>query len=155
MPMDEDLYHQQSGVSIHTNPDTTPQSYNPWEIPTMGGYFQEAGALVLLNELGRLTVFVLWFGSKLLQHPTDMKTALIAARRLLESIGRANIESIHEYWEQVRGTPEFQDMKAAMLQLQLARGKESAAHPSLSEPPNSISSCSLATVLFNMAGRKA
>lgn len=66
MPMGEDLYHQLSGVSIHTNPNTTPQSYNPLEMPTMGGYFQGAGSLVLLNELGRLIVFILWFGSKLL-----------------------------------------------------------------------------------------
>ena len=81
MPMDEDLYHQLSGVSIHTNPNTTPQSYNPLEMPTMGGYFQGAGSLVLLNELGRLIVFILWFGSKLLQQPTDTKTALRSFQR--------------------------------------------------------------------------
>ena len=137
VPMDQDLYRQLSGVSVHTNPDTMPQNYNPLEVPTMGGYFQEAGAVVLLNELGRLIVFILWQGSNLLQQPADIKAALIAARTLLDSVGRASIMSIHEYWDQIRGTPEFQEMKAVMWQLQLARGKADTAHPLLSEKDGS------------------
>ena len=129
VPMDEGLYNQLSGVSIHTNPDTTPQSYNLLEMPTMGGYFQDAGALVILNELGRLIVFILWQGAKLLQQPADIQAALIASRSLLESVGHANIKSIHEYWDQIRGTPEFQEMKTVLWQLQLARRKAHTPHP--------------------------
>ena len=138
IPMDEDLYRQLSGLSIHTNPDTTPQGHNPLTVPTMGGYFQEVGALMTLNHLAGLIVFILLFGSTLLQQPADKKSALRATRRLVESIGGLNIGTAEDYWESVRVTTEFKRVEAAMRQYQTERTRVFAAHQSLSETDDSV-----------------
>ena len=52
LPMDQETYGLLSSKSVHANPHTSSQSHNLLSIPTMGGYFQEAGALLALNHLG-------------------------------------------------------------------------------------------------------
>ena len=133
MPMDETLYGRLSGMSIHANPETTPQSHSVLAIPTMGAYFQEVGALVVLNHLASLAGFALWFGSTLLQQPADQVIALKAARRLVESIGGIDIETAGEYREHVRGTTEFKELEMEMWQVQEERKREFAKHNTFSE----------------------
>ena len=133
IPMDESLYRKLSGVSIHTNPDTMPQSHSVLAIPTMGAYFQKMGALIVLNHLASLTGFTLWFGSTLLQQSTDRVIALKAARRLVESIGGIDIETAGEYREHVRGTTEFKELETVMRHEQEERRRKFAKHVTLSE----------------------
>ena len=133
IPMDESLYSRLSGVSIHANPGTTPQSHNVLDMPTMGAYFQEAGALVVLNHLASLAAFTLWFGSTLLQQPADRATALQTARRLVESIGGIDIETAGEYRKHVRATTEFKELEAVMREDQQERRKAFVHHLTLAE----------------------
>ena len=51
MPMDKHIYSLLSERSVHVNPHTTPQGHNALGLPTLGSYFQEAGALLVLNHL--------------------------------------------------------------------------------------------------------
>lgn len=133
IPMGESLYRKLSGISIHANPDTTPQSHNVLAIPTMGAYFQEAGALAVLNHLSYLVAFPLLFGSTLLRQPADRRVALEAARRLIESTGAIDIEEAAEFLELVRMTSEFKEWEAAMRHLQEERRRTFANHSTLSE----------------------
>ena len=133
IPMDESLYSRLSGISIHANPGTTPQSHNVLDMPTMGAYFQEAGALVVLNHLASLATFTLWFGSALLEQSADQAIALEAARRLAESIGSIDIETAGEYREHVRTTTEFKDLEAVMREGQEERRRVFSKHNMLSE----------------------
>lgn len=102
VPMGQELYGKLSGVSVHANPDTSPQNHNIPAIPTMGGYFQEVGALTTLNHLSVLVAFVLWFGSTLLRQPTDRSVALESSRELVRSVGGIDIERAEEYLRSVR-----------------------------------------------------
>ena len=52
LPMDRDTYGLLSRQSVHVNPETSPQSHNPFSLLTLGGYFQEVGVLLSLNHLG-------------------------------------------------------------------------------------------------------
>ena len=133
IPMNKSLYSILSGASIHANPGITPQSHNVLDLPTMGAYFQEVGALVVLNHLAPLAAFTLWFGSTLLQQPADQAIALKAARRLVESIGGIDIETAGESREHVRTTTEFKELEAAISEDQEERRMAFAKHNTLSE----------------------
>lgn len=50
VPIDESRYSLLSEESSHPNPETVPQRFTP-HLPTLGGYYQEAGVFVALNEL--------------------------------------------------------------------------------------------------------
>ena len=133
MPLDESLYSKLSGTSTHANPDTTPQSHNVVGLPTMGAYFQEAGALVVLNHIAQLIVFALLYATTLLQQSEDKVTALRAGRKLAESIGAIDLETVEEYQEEVRSTTDYRELEAALKQDQEERRREFAKHTALSE----------------------
>ena len=87
LPMNRETYGLLSTQSIHVNPDTSPQSHNPFSLPTLGGYFQEAGALVALNHLAGMVGWMLWLAVVLVKPPTDRKVIADASVSLLRSIG--------------------------------------------------------------------
>lgn len=51
VPTDSEKYGLLCEISVHVNPNTSPQSFNTAEIPTLGGYYQERGYLLCINEL--------------------------------------------------------------------------------------------------------
>ena len=107
LPMDQDTYGLLSRQSVHVNPETSPQSHNAFDLPTQGGYFQEAGALLALNHLGGMVGWVLWLAVTLIKPPTDRKVVVEASVALFRSIGAINLESVHDYFDRVRESPQY------------------------------------------------
>lgn len=132
-PMDQHLYRKLSGLSTHVEPATNPQGHNVFEIPTLGGFFQDTGALVALNHLSQLVMVALLYGATLLADREDKSVVLEAARTLGESIGGANLDSIGEHWSQIRLTPEFRAMEAQPMRQQKDRRAAFANHDTLTD----------------------
>ncbi len=107
LPMDQDIYGVLSRQSVHVNPQTSPQSHNLFNHPTLGGYFQEAGALLALNHLGGMVGWVLWLGATLIEPPTDRKVIFSASTDLFRSIGGINLNTIQDYFNEVRKSSQF------------------------------------------------
>lgn len=108
-PMDEHTYGELSRQSVHVNPETSPQNYNLFNRPTMGAYFQEAGALIVLNYLAGMVGCVLWFGATLIKPSTDRKVVIDASVALLRSIGDINMNSVQEYFDAIRQSLQFEE----------------------------------------------
>ena len=85
----------------------SPQSHNPFNHPTLGGYFQEAGALLALNHLGGMVGWVLWLAVAIIKPPTDRKVVVGASLALLRSIGGVNLNSVQDYFDGIRESPQF------------------------------------------------
>ena len=132
-PMDQHLYGKLSGMSTHTEPDTNPQSHNAFGIPSLGAYFQETGALVVLNHLAQLVVVALVFGATLLKNEPDRSLVFDAARHLAESIGGVDLDTAQEYWAQIQKTPEFRSLQAELWKEQQDRRIAFATHDKLSQ----------------------
>ena len=107
LPMDRETYGLLSTQSIHVNPHTSPQSHNPFSLPTLGGYFQKAGALVALNHLGGMVGWMLWLAVALVKPPTDRKVIVDASVSLLRSVGGINLNSIQDHFDEIRGSSQF------------------------------------------------
>ena len=107
LPMDQSTYGLLSSQSVHANPETSPQSHNPFSLPTLGSYFQEAGALLALNHLGGMVGWVLWLAVALIKPPTDRKVVVDASVALLRSIGGVNLNSVQDYFDGIRESPQF------------------------------------------------
>ena len=107
LPMDQNTYGLLSSQSVHVNPETSPQSHNPFSLPTLGGYFQEAGALLALNHLGGMVGWVLWLAVALIKPPTDRKVVVDASVALLRSIGSVNLNSVQDYFDGIRKSLQF------------------------------------------------
>ena len=79
LPMDKNAYGMLSRQFVHVNPKTSPQSHNPFSLPTLGGYFQEGGALPALNLLGGMVGWMLWLAVTLIEPPLIEKSLLTLA----------------------------------------------------------------------------
>ena len=137
IPMGESIYSKLSGTSIHANPETTPQSHNVIGIPTMGAKFQEDGTLVVLNHVALLIAFALLYATTLFQQSEDEVTARKASRRLVESIGAIDINTVEEHHEEVRATTEFRELETALERDQEERRQAFAKHRTLTETDKS------------------
>lgn len=118
LPMDRDAYAILSRQSIHVTPNTSPQSHNPFNLPTSGGHFQEAGALLALNLLGGMVGWVLWLAMTLIKPPTDREVVVDACVALLRSIGGINLNSIQDYFDEIRESTSFNEDVARLRQWQ-------------------------------------
>ena len=107
LPMDQDTYGLLSKQSVHVNPETSPQSHNPFSLPTLGGYFQGVGALLALNHLGGMVGWVLWLAVALIKPPTDRKVVVGASVALLRSIGAVNLNSVQDYFDRISESPQY------------------------------------------------
>ena len=95
-----------SGRATHVGPHTVPQSHNILGIPFAGGYVQEEGILVCLNELALPLSVAACFGAILLElDKTKRLTILQGARTLAEHLGGATITEIDEYHRQTLSRP--------------------------------------------------
>lgn len=102
MPMEQDVYGLLSGRAVHPTPAAVPQGHNVLGVPTMGAYFQEAGALVAMNELAGRIGYLLWLATILTSPRTDRLPLRNAALRLVESVGGANLSTIDDYFNSIR-----------------------------------------------------
>ena len=118
LPMNKDTYGTLSGQSVHVNPSTSPQSHNPYDLPTLGGYFQKAGALVTLNHLGGMVGWVLWLAVLLIKPPTERRDIVEASVYLLRSVGGVNLHSIQDRFGEIRESLQFRRETARLTQLQ-------------------------------------
>jgi hypothetical protein len=84
--------------SVHAGPLVAPQRFNPAGIPTLGGIFQGAGALVVLNELSYVVALLLLLATKHITLPDEAREPIIdTAESLYNSVGAvdiANVESL-------------------------------------------------------------
>lgn len=58
IPTDREKYSAMCEVGVHATPDTIPQDHDPNLSPTLGGYYQEEGLKICLNELAWSTATV-------------------------------------------------------------------------------------------------
>jgi hypothetical protein len=102
IPIGQQRYRLLSGRAVHINPGTKPQVYNRLQLPSGGGILQEAGLLVALNELAYAVALLSLSAAQLADIGKEPRLRILkAARTLVESIGRAELETLPEAWEQL------------------------------------------------------
>lgn len=104
LPMTGDLYGRLSGLSVHVNPQTAPQSHNEHQLPTLGGHFQEKGALATLGHLCdvvglTLVVAVMFTGARV-----DRTKVADLAELLLSFGNKWELEALEEHQSKFQHT---------------------------------------------------
>jgi hypothetical protein len=100
--VDEVDYRLLSGRSAHANPDTRPQSYNIFIVPSVGPLLQEEGLVICLNELGAALVLIILFGTQLLAYKRPLRLRLLkAGRTLAEQIGQARLSDLDNFHQRM------------------------------------------------------
>lgn len=84
-PVDKDRYAALSDFSIHASPNAMPQTHNVAGRPLTFGVFQEAGLVLVLNELALPLAFVAVFASGIVEVPPKIKRTLLREGRSLAS----------------------------------------------------------------------
>lgn len=103
VPIDENHYRELSRRSVHANPSTLPQGYNPVGIPTLGGFFQQTGALVALNELGYVTALLLLVAIAHVDVPVNIRNKVLdIAESVYDSVGSINTQNIDQLFKSQR-----------------------------------------------------
>jgi len=94
--MDEGTYATLCEVSTHPVPELRPQQFNHAGRSTTGGvYFQEAGFLVVLNEMAIATSLLVLFAAKVCKVPGDkFKEIARACAKCAGATGGINIASV-------------------------------------------------------------
>ncbi len=113
-PMDEEKYRRLCEPFVHPSPQSLPQAHNVLGLPSLGGLFQEAGVLVVLNELAWMMTCITGFGGAGVGPKGKKDIFLIAIEELEESIGRIDVGGINEYWDEVRQSVEFMKLQSAI-----------------------------------------
>ena len=116
IPMDRQTYERLSTLSVHLMPNTAPENYNPFGIATVYNQFQEAGALVSLNHLAESVSWTLALGAVLIQPPEKNSDIKDVAVEMMTSVGKANVNSLQDYWLKVRKAPGYEEAKVALRQ---------------------------------------
>ena len=123
VPMDEENYSKLCEAFAHVNPHTKPQAHNILAMPVLGGFFQEAGVLVTLNELASIMVSIAGLAGVLLSPPSKKEAFVEAIKELGGSIGGIDFLHIKDYWEQVRQSPEFEGLESLLKEQQASLRK--------------------------------
>lgn len=97
VPYDQSSYSKLSEVAIHPNPSTKPQTHNLYTIPTLGGFYQEKGQVVCINELAWAVATVVGPAAKI----------AILDRSKAEAIVQATIELVESIDTQEEDTQEI------------------------------------------------
>lgn len=106
----QDRYGALSEIATHVNPQTKPQAHNPLRRPLAGSVFQEAGAVVALQELAGATGRATLALPKLLGYDERRTNEFRdAGAHLISSIGRLSVLNIDEYFAQMRGSKKRSD----------------------------------------------
>lgn len=103
VPIDEARYSQLCEIATHVTPQTKPQAHNPpLGMPLIGGYFQEGGGLVALNELAAATSLATIALPKLLNLQEDKQKRICeVCLVLLKSVGGVNVLTVKDMWQKV------------------------------------------------------
>ncbi|HEX8240501.1 MAG TPA: hypothetical protein VF574_12245 [Allosphingosinicella sp.] len=92
LPVDKDRYAALSDFSIHASPNAMPQAHNAAGRPLTFGVFQEAGLVLVLNELALPLTFVAIFASDIVKVPPKIKRTLLGeGRSLASAIGGVSV----------------------------------------------------------------
>lgn len=103
LPINQKQYRQLSERAAHVTPKTMPQKYNILDTPLIGAIFQEAGALVVLNELSVTMAVSLLCATKLINPDEDNRKYVKAAvMKLVHSLGGVSITNISEMFDTLR-----------------------------------------------------
>jgi hypothetical protein len=87
----------------HGNTDSTPQAYNVADLALIGGRFQEAGFIVVLNEAALLVALGIVSGVALVElEPEVRRDVLLKGQDLVESTGSITIATLGEALEYQR-----------------------------------------------------
>jgi hypothetical protein len=101
--VDEVDYGLLSGRSTHANPNTRPQSYNVFNVPSAGPLLQREGLLICLNELAAALILIMLFGTQLLAYKKPLRLRLLkAGRKLAEQVGGARLSELDNYHQRIR-----------------------------------------------------
>lgn len=97
IPVDQDRYKILSGIATHVTPETAPQAHDDRLKPTLGGYFQEVGLMVSLNELAAATAVAAVCAADLIGVSEERRKRIASESvALLRSIGGVNIKNAHQ-----------------------------------------------------------
>ena len=103
--VEHDRYGALSAFAAHPDPASPPQAHNILGVPSMGGVFQEAGVLVVLNELALAAGGVVFFASLLAQLPKQHSLQCRnSGMELIRSLGRLEVMNRKEMWEELAAT---------------------------------------------------
>lgn len=99
--IDSARYSALCEIAVHVTPELRPQGHNLLAMPTSGGYMQEGGILMALNELAIALSHATLPVPKLLGYDkTRTKQFMTASADLLGSIGGMDIHGIERWREQ-------------------------------------------------------
>lgn len=102
VPVAHGRYELLSNRTAHVNATTNPQSYNFLGIPTLGGYLQDEGVLLCLNELALPLCYATSFGAIVLNIERDIQKQIFSSvRNLAKQIGGATITEIDDFHTQL------------------------------------------------------
>jgi len=108
-PVDEHRYRRLSGRAAHVSPDTVPQAHNLLGQPGIGVGWQEAGALVCINEIATALALVTVGGSFVLGLDKALREEIHqACRQLVEHIGPVDLEHMERFDRELRENPDAQ-----------------------------------------------
>ena len=103
VPVAQERYAQLSAMGTHAGPHTTPQSFNVAGVALAPGCFQQAGVLLILNELALAVAFVAVSAARIRgDDPVPHERITDAACELVESIGGVTVTDLERLWDHVR-----------------------------------------------------
>lgn len=99
-PMCNEQYSLLCEISTHPAPSLTPQSFNRFGRATVGGMFQDAGFLVVLNHLSELCPVVLSLGAKFCGVPLEeQKRMCEISLNCAKLVGNVTVDSLPRIWK--------------------------------------------------------
>jgi len=111
VPTDDERYGVLCATAIHPNPKVVPQSHNENSIPTLGGYYQERGQVVCINEIARAVATVAGPTGRIAVIAPDKSEEIVAAAiSLMKTIGETtldNKQTFSQYTERTSSSDEL------------------------------------------------
>lgn len=105
--IDKSTYSQLSESAIHVTPHTVPQVYNSLGIPVTGGYFQEAGAIAVLNELASVMWGIALVSPYLLDLDEDRRAEFEQASLELSKSTGIRLAEVQKHLNEIRDSHSF------------------------------------------------
>lgn len=103
LPMEANRYSELCEIATHVTPETKPQAHNLAGRPVLGGYFQEGGVLVSLNELAAAVSIATFASSKLMSLEDEIRKRIGSeSLKLLRSVGAVDVIQMPQWWEKLR-----------------------------------------------------
>ncbi len=103
VPMDEKSYRLLCELSTHPVPELKPQLFNPYGVVMVGGRFQEAGVLLVVNETAVVESVIVILAAKLCDVPKDRRREIKqACIECVEAAGDVNLSRLPTLWESVK-----------------------------------------------------